>query len=373
MKIPFVDLKQQYLSIKEEIDCAIAEVINNCSFIGTSTNKYVKNFEEAFAAYNGSKYCIGCANGTDSLEIILKALDIGPGDEVIVPALSWISTSEAVSNIGATPVFVDIEPNFFSIDVSKIEAKITAHTKAIIPVHLYGHPADMNIINTIGEKHNLKVIEDCAQAHGSEIREIKVGNFGIAGSFSFFPGKNLGAYGDAGGIVTNNEELALKCRMISQHGQLEKKHVHFIEGRNSRLDGLQAAILDIKLKYLPQWINKRIWLAEQYSVLLKNIIKTPERKELYKHAYHLYVLESAERGRVMDSLKEVGIECAVQYPTALPFLGAYQRFGHKPEEFPVAANKTKVIFSIPIFPELTMEQQLFICQEIKTTLNGSQK
>ncbi|SVD78190.1 uncharacterized protein METZ01_LOCUS431044, partial [marine metagenome] len=245
MRIPFVDLKAQYHSIKEEIDTAIQNVINETAFI---KGKYVQNFEEEYAEIYGVKHCISCANGTDAIYITLKALGIGPGDEVITTALSWISTSETITQAGARVVFVDIDPDYYTIDTAKIENKITEKTKAIIPVHLYGHPGNMTDIMAIAEKYNLKVIEDCAQAHFAQWKGKYVGTFGIAGTFSFFPGKNLGAFGDAGCIVTNDDELAQKVRMFAHHGAL-KKHHHEFEGINSRLDGLQAAVLSVKLKY----------------------------------------------------------------------------------------------------------------------------
>ena len=244
--IPFVDLKVQYESIKEDIDAAIATVIKETSFIGRSV---IKNFETDFAKYIGTKHCIGVANGTDAIEIALKALGIGEGDEVIVPALTWISTAGTVNNAGAEPVFADVLEAERTINPDLIEDKITSRTKAIMPVHLYGLPARMNQIMELSKKHNLKIIEDCAQAHGAEINEKRVGTFGDIATFSFYPGKNLGVYGDAGGIVTDDEELAQTCRMLANHGQLSK-HDHHIIGRNSRLDTMQAAILKAKLPHL---------------------------------------------------------------------------------------------------------------------------
>ena len=250
MNIPLVNLKRQYESIKAEIDSAIQEVIEQCAFIGNLNNKYVKTFEESFSRFVGTGHCVACGNGTDALEILLKAMNIGPGDEVIVPALSWIATSEAVSNMGGTPVFVDIEPEYYGIDPELIEQKITKKTSAIIPVHLYGHPTSMPEIHILSEKYGLKILEDCAQAHGAAINGKAIGTWGTASAFSFFPGKNLGAFGDAGGMVTSNSEIAQKSRMIAQHGQSGEKHRHLVEGRNSRMDGLQAAVLSTKLKYL---------------------------------------------------------------------------------------------------------------------------
>ncbi len=287
--IPFVDLHAQYLSIKSEIDNAIKECIADTNFI---KGKAVSEFERNFADYLGVKYCVGCGNGTDALEIILKALDIGPGDEVIVPALTWISTAEAVTNVGAEPVFVDINPRTYTIDPSKIEEKLTKRVRAIIPVHLYGCPADMNEIGSIADKYGLYIVEDCAQAHGAEYDGKKVGTFGIASAFSFFPSKNLGAFGDAGAIVTNDKEISDLVRKISNHGQLNEKHKHFRIGRNSRLDSIQASILSVKLKYLDQWNDKRQKVASFYLSRLteKTEFNLPYHEQNKKHVYHLFVL-----------------------------------------------------------------------------------
>lgn len=363
MHIPFVDLKTQYKGLKKEIDSAIRAVISETAFIGTTNNKYVQTFEKDFAAFLKIKYCVACANGTDAIEISLRALGIGSGDEVIVPALTWISTAEAVSSIGAKPIFVDID-DYFTLDVTKIEAKITKKTKAIIAVHLYGQPADMPKILKIAKKHGLKVLEDCAQAHGAELNGQKVGTFGDIATFSFFPGKNLGAYGDAGGIATNSKNLAETCRKISQHGQLDKKHFHYLEGRNSRLDGLQAAILSVKLKYLPKWTKERIKNAQLYNKFLAKKIYTPLLRDGAKHVYHLYVVQSDNRDELQQKLKNNGIETAVHYPTALPFLEAYKSYKHKPADFPVALAATQKILSLPMFPELTEAQIKFVAKNI---------
>jgi len=365
MNIPFVDLKTQYNNHKKEIDFAIHQVINDCAFVGNTGNKYVKLFESAYSDFMNVNYCIGCGNGTDALEIALKALNIGPGDEVIVPSLSWIATSECVSTIGATPVFVDIEADYYTINPELIEEKITAATKAIIPVHIYGQPANMKKIMSIAKKHRLKVIEDCAQAHGAEIDGAKVGTIGDLGTFSFFPGKNLGAYGDAGGIITNDKALADKCRMISQHGQSGEKHKHLIEGRNSRMDGIQAAILLVKLQYLSEWTNKRIELAKLYSQLLRSKIKTPSTRQACKHVFHLYVIESTKRNEISEQLRSEKIACAIQYPTPLPFLDAYKNRGFKPSDFPVALNVCSKILSLPIYPELTQQHIEYITSLIE--------
>jgi dTDP-4-amino-4,6-dideoxygalactose transaminase len=353
MKIPFVDLYAQYLTIREDIDKAIASTIRESSYIGGTA---VGCFEASFADYLGIKQVVACANGTDSLEIILKAWGIGPGDEVIVPAHSWISTSEAVGNTGATPVFVDVNADDYTINVTFIEAAITPRTKAIIPVHLYGHPADMPAIMKIAEKHNLKVMEDCAQSHGASINGQVTGTFGDAASFSFYPGKNLGAYGDAGCMATNDEALAAKLRMIANHGQ-KGKHNHLIEGRNSRLDGLQAAILSAKLPHLEQWTESRIAHAETYSRLLADSGMTvPVTRDGCRHVFHLYVIRSEQRDALASHLKDAGIDTAVHYPTALPFLPCYRERGFRPEDFPVAFHNQSRILSLPMYAELSAEQ-----------------
>ncbi len=361
MKIPFVDLKAQYLSIKKEIDSALSNVINETSFIG---GEYVKKFEAEFATHTGVKHCMSCANGTDSLEILLQSYEIGKNYEVIVPAISWISTSESVSTAGAKPIFVDIDPSTHTIDATKIEEKITKATKAIIPVHLYGQPANMPLIMKIAEKYNLIVIEDCAQSHDAEINSTKVGLWGHAASYSFYPGKNLGAYGDAGCMITQDEAIAKTARIIANHGQL-KKHEHLIEGRNSRLDGIQAAILSAKLPFLNQWTNSRRNNAEHYSKLLAGSnIECPKIETNTKHVFHLYVVRVKNRKEVIDSLKKNGIDTAVHYPTALPFLQAYASYGHKNQDFPVAAAYQDEILSLPMYPELSEAEIEYVVEHL---------
>ncbi len=362
-KIPFVDLYAQYQGIRNEIDAAIDQTIKNSSYIGGSA---VKDFEDAFASYLGVKHVVACANGTDSLEIILKAWGVGEGDEVIVPAHSWISSSEAVGNAGALPVFVDVEADYFTIDVDKIEKAISSNTKVIIPVHLYGHPANMPAIMKLAEKHGLKVLEDCAQSHGAAIDGKKAGTFGHAASYSFYPGKNLGAYGDAGCMTTNDDALAETIRMIANHGQ-KGKHNHLIEGRNSRLDGLQAAILSVKLPHLEKWTASRINNSALYTKLLQgSAVKTPITKEGYRHVYHLYVIKTTNREALVQLLKENDIETAVHYPTALPFLPCYADRNHRPEDFPAAFANQSQILSLPLFAELTAAQIQKITSLVQT-------
>jgi dTDP-4-amino-4,6-dideoxygalactose transaminase len=364
MRIPFVDLKVQYQSIKSEIDEAIASAIRETAFVG---GPFVKNFENEFASAYGVKHVISCANGTDSLYILMKMLGIKQGDEVITAANSWISSSETISQTGAKPVFVDVHPEYYSMDETKLEEKISKNTKAVIAVHLQGQVCDIETIKAICDKHGVALIEDCAQSHFSELNGKKAGLFGLAGSFSFYPGKNLGAYGDAGCIITNDDALAEKCRMYAQHGAL-KKHQHIMEGINSRLDGLQASILSAKLRHLPDWTNKRIQHAATYHMHLAGIkgIQLPAQRIGTKHTWHLYVIRTKQRDRLSKWLADRGIETSVHYPTALPNLPAYKYLGHKPEDFPVASSLQNEILSLPMFAELTEESIVYISEAIKS-------
>ena len=351
MNVPFIDLNAQYIAIKSEIDAAIATTIENSAFIKSSA---VTTFEEEFGRFLGADYVIACGNGTDAIEILLKAMGIGKGDEVLVPAVSWISTSEAVATNGAKPVFVDIDANTYTLNPKLIEEKITGATKAVIPVHLYGHPADMTEIMRLAKKHNLKVIEDCAQAHGAEINGQKIGTIGDAATFSFFPTKNLGAFGDAGAMVTNDGSLAETARAIANHGQISRHH-HTIDGRNSRMDGLQAAILSVKLKHLDSWTQARIEKAGSYRHLLRklNEIKLPTVRDNYKHVYHLYVVQSENRDELRYHLSEHGIDSMVHYPKALPFQACYDDQQNSFKDFPVAKFCQDHLVSIPLYPELS--------------------
>ncbi len=366
--IPLVDLGAQYLGIKEEIDRAINDCIAEGTFV---RGKTVTEFENAFAKYLGIDSCVGCGNGTDALELILKSLNIGSGDEVIVPAFTWIATAEAVNNVGAQPVFVDIKTDTCTIDAGKIEEKITKKTKAIIPVHLYGCPADMNEIIAIGRKFNLFIIEDCAQAHGAEYFGKKVGTFGIASAFSFFPSKNLGAFGDGGAVVTDNQELADTVRKISNHGQLKTRHAHFIIGRNSRLDSIQASILSVKLNHLNNWNDNRIIAAKYYKSKLKDIdaLILPSVPQNRMHVFHLFVIRSKRRHELIEALSFSGIASGIHYPAPVPFLEAYNYKKHKYEDFPIATDISKEVLSLPIYPEITASQIDTICEIlIKTSL-----
>ena len=363
MNIPFVDLKTQYLALKSEIDAAIHSVIERTAFI---RGPHVEEFERSFATKYGVKHCVSCANGTDAIYITLKSIGIGPGDEVITVANSWISTSETITQTGAKPVFVDIEPDYYHIDPQKIEEKITPKTKAIIPVHLFGQAARIDDIRKICEKHNLFLIEDCAQAHFATYQSRKVGTFGIAGTFSFYPGKNLGAYGDAGAIITNDDGLAIKALMFANHGS-PRKHVHEMEGINSRMDGIQAAILSVKLKYIDKWNLARNENALTYNRLLAGIdqVQIPKIRENSVHIFHLYVIRTEKRDELAGFLNSKGIETGIHYPTALPFMPAYKYVGHQPNDFPVAHKYQGEIISLPMFPELKDDQIEYIANSIR--------
>lgn len=364
MIVPLVDLSAQYNSIKSEIDKAIADVISETAFIG---GKYVKSFEQKFAELYGAKHVISCGNGTDSLYIIMKMLGIGFGDEVITVANSWISSAETITQAGARPVFVDAHSDYFSLDESQLESKISNRTKAVIVVHLQGQVCEMDSIQSICKRHGVYLIEDCAQSHFSEYKGKRVGLFGIASSFSFYPGKNLGAYGDAGCMMTQDDALAVKLTMYARHGAL-KKHEHKMEGVNSRMDGLQAAILSAKLPFILDWTAKRIEHAAYYHKALQGIeeIILPVCRPNTKHTFHLYVIRARKRDQLARYLKEQGIETAVHYPTALPNLSAYEYLKHTPADFPVSSQLQQEILSLPMYPELTKDKMDHVVNSIRS-------
>jgi dTDP-4-amino-4,6-dideoxygalactose transaminase len=351
MKIPFVDLHAQYLSIKPEIDAAIAEVIAESAFV---RGRHVEAFEKTWAKTIGVKHCVSCGNGTDALYISIRALGVKPGDEVITTAHSWISTSETITQAGGRVVFCDTDDETFTIDPAQVEAKITPRTVGIIPVHLYGQPADMDAIMAIARKHQLWVIEDSAQAHLAKYKGRMVGTFGNIATFSFYPGKNLGAYGDAGCLVTNDDRLAEWATAFARHGG---KNEHVMEGICSRMDGLQAAILNAKLPHLPGWTQARQRVATKYNDLLSRIgeIVTPQVAERREHVYHLYVIRAENRDSLRKVLTERGISTVLNYPKALPFYGAYSYLKHPPEDFPISYANQSRILSLPIYPEISDE------------------
>jgi len=360
-----VCLRSQYLSIKEEIDLAIKNVIESTNFIlGTE----VADFESNFSRLNGSAHCVSCANGTDALFLALKSIGIKSNDEVITTAHSWISTSEAITLAGAKPVFCDIDPTNYCLNTDLIEPLITKRTKAILPVHIYGHPANMEKIIDIANNYSLKIIEDCAQAHLAQVNNKNVGLFGDIGCFSFYPGKNLGAFGDAGGILTNSQELSEWIKLYARHGG---KGIHQFEGINSRMDNIQAAILNVKIKYLKKWTEGRRLKASYYNESLAGVgdIVLPKENEGHKHVYHLYTIRTKFRDSLKDFLKENSIATTINYPLFLPFLPAYAYLKHKTSDFPIANQIQSEILSLPLYPELTIDQQEFINEKIKFFFN----
>lgn len=360
--IKFLDLAKQYQSIKGEIDAAIGAVIADTSFIGGA---HLRRFEEAFAAYQRAEHCVGVANGTDAIEIAIEALGLPHGSEIIVPANSFIASSEAVTRAGCRVVFCDANERNYTIDIDDLSRRITPQTKAIIAVHLYGHPCDMDALLAIAKRHGLFVIEDCAQAHGAEYRGRRVGAIGDIGAFSFYPGKNLGAYGDAGAIVTNDAALARRCRMIANHGRVEKYN-HEFEGRNSRLDGLQAAVLSVKLAHLDEWTARRIAIADYYLEHLRDVpfITLPERAEWARQVYHLFVIRAERRDALQAHLKAGGVETGIHYPIALPKLAAY-RYLNQHGEALFANRSDSTLLSIPMGEHLEPEDARTVVERIK--------
>jgi len=361
--VKFLDLKSQYYSIKSEIDKAIQSVIESSAFIG---GKHVAQFEDSFSNYVGVGYCIGVGNGTDALEIAIEALDMPIGSEIIVPANSFIASSEAVTRSGHRVVFVDIDSESYVISIEDLKKRITPKTKAIMAVHLYGHPCNMDELDKIAKEYNLYIIEDCAQAHGAEYKGKRVGGIGDIATFSFYPGKNLGAYGDGGAITTNNLELSVQCRKIANHGRTAK-YDHDFEGRNSRLDSLQAAILNVKLKYLDSWIDKRIQVADKYLLELDEVenITLPVEQAWAKQAYHLFVIRTNRRDELKSYLAEKDIQVGVHYPISLPKLKAYQYTEQANDQMFANASDTSLL-SLPIGEHLTDKDIAHVINTVKS-------
>lgn len=363
MKVSFADLAVQYQEIKPEVDQAIAKVLDSGNFIGGT---HVKQFEENFSSRCHVKHCVAIGNGTEGLFLSLKALGIGPGDEVITPAWSWISTSEVITFTGAKPVFADVDPEFFTITTKQIKDKITTRTKAVIVVHLYGQVAEVSAIKELCNQSNLFLIEDCSQAHlSSELGRI-AGSVGDCGVFSLYPTKNLGAFGDAGCVITHQDALAEKIRRLANHGGLSKDD-HLIEGFNSRMDTMQAAILNVKLKYLDEWNVRRINNAQLYFENLSGIksINLPVLRENTVHTFHLFVIKLVQRDELKAFLESKGVQTSIHYPKALPFEPAYQYLSHQVNDFPVSASLQHTVLSLPTAPEISEEQILYVCRMIK--------
>jgi dTDP-4-amino-4,6-dideoxygalactose transaminase len=362
MEVPFVDLKAQYASIKDEIDGAIQEVINSCAFSG---GLFVRQFEENFAAFSGRRHCVGVGSGTEALWFIFLALGIGEGDEVITAPNSFIATAEAISYCGARPVFIDVSDATYTIDPGLVHAAITSHTRAIVPVHLYGQAADMDPILEIAREHELAVVEDACQAHGTSYRRRMAGSMGDAGAFSFYPGKNLGAFGEAGAVVTDNQEIAEKIRMLRDHGQ-SRKYYHDLVGWNGRMDGLQGSILSTKLRHLEKWNEARRENASFYSQLLRTQqeVVIPEEASYGKHIYHVYAIRARRRDDLLSYLKSKGIQCGIHYPLPLHLQQAYGHLNIPEGSFPNAERHAKELISLPMYPELTREKISFVVDAI---------
>ena len=353
MTIPFVDLKAQYHSIKPEIDAAVVRVFESSQFV---LGGEVATFEKEFAAYCGSENAMGVNSGTSALHLAMLAAGVGPGDEVITVPFTFVATVAAICYTGAKPVLVDINPRSFTMDPEKLEAAITKKTKAIIPVHLYGQCADMDPILEIAKKHGLVVIEDAAQAHGAEYKGRKAGSIGDMGCFSFYPGKNLGAYGEGGMVTTSNPDYTRTIRMLRDWGA-EKKYQHVLKGYNYRLEGVQGAILSVKLKYLEKWSNDRLAHAKLYNQLLAGSkVETPEIMDYGKPVFHVYAVRTTAREDLMAYLTKEGIQHGIHYPFPVHLLPAHADLGHKPGDFPESEKAANQVLSLPMFPELSDEQ-----------------
>ena len=360
MQIPFLDLKRQYQGIKEEIDPVVREVVESGRYIG---GEKVETFEKNIAQYIGVKYAIGVSSGTDALLASLMAIGIGPGDEIITTPFTFIATAEVVSFLGAEPVFVDIDERSFNINPDLIEEKINTKTRAIIPVHLFGQMAEMERITEIAKEHGLKIIEDAAQSIGATYKGEKACNIGDVGCLSFFPSKNLGAFGDGGMVCTNDDDIAKTVKELKEHGSSEKYH-HSRIGFNGRLDAIQAAILDVKLKHLDRWSKKRIENANYYNNSIKEYLKTPDKVVDGVHVYNQYSVLSERRDELVQYLSSKGVPTAIYYPIPLHLQPVFSYLGYKKGDFPVAEKISERIFSLPIFPELYPEEKDYIVDTI---------
>jgi len=363
MKVPFLDLKAQYESIREEIHVALNEVLDSAAFAG---GPFVARFEKEFADFCGCRHAIGVGSGTDALWLALLALGVGAGDEVITVPNTFIATAEAISFSGARPVFVDIEEQTYNMNPALLESAITPRTKAIIPVHLFGQTADMDPIMDIARRHRLYVIEDACQAHGAEYKGKKAGSIGDAGCFSFYPGKNLGAYGEAGAVVTGNDALATKIKILRDHGQ-PQKYYHDLVGWNARMDGIQGAVLSVKLRYLSAWNEARRRNAQSYNDLLAGVagVIVPREADRCEHVYHIYAIRVPNRDLLIERLAQRDIHCGIHYPVPLHLQKAYESLGLKKGSFPIAEKCASEFVSLPMFPELTEAQIEYVVSEIK--------
>jgi dTDP-4-amino-4,6-dideoxygalactose transaminase len=362
MNVPFVDLKAQYAALREVIQANLETVLQNANFI---LGNDVTEFEKAFAAYSECKYAVGVASGLDAIKLSLRALEIGPGDEVITAANTFIATSLAISSVGATPVLVDADPRYYNIDIKQIAAAITSRSKAIIPVHLYGQPADMDPVLEIAARNGLAVIEDASQAHGARYKGRRVGSIGDVAAFSLYPGKNLGAYGDAGLVTTNSENISRKIVCLRNYGS-QVKYYHEVLGENSRLDTIQAAILKAKLPYLDSWNAARRKAASLYRARLQGVgdLVLPDTMPIVEHVFHLFVIQTSRRDALMKHLQSLNIGCIIHYPIPIHLQQAYALRGWKHGDFPVTERLAERILSLPMFPEISEHQIDYIANAI---------
>jgi len=367
MQVPFLDLKIQYKSIKSEIDPAIQNILDNTAFV---LGKAVSDFEAEFAKEHSVKHCLGVSSGTDGNHLALWALGIQSGDEIIIPANTFIATAWGATLCGAKPVFVDCERDSYNIDPTKVEAAITNKTKAIIAVHLYGQPADLDPLKVIAKKHNIYLVEDCAQSHTAEYKGKRVGGLSDAASFSFYPGKNLGAYGEGGAVTTNNDEVAKRVKMLRDHGAVQK-YYHELLGHNYRMEGIQGAVLGVKLKHLDKWTEERRRAAKKYNELLKDLpeITLPKEMSYAKHVYHLFVLQvndggSKKRDGLAKYLNDNGVSTGLHYPIPLHLQPCFKDLGYEKGQFPVTEKLAETGLSLPMYPELNDEQIKYVCDSI---------
>ncbi len=367
MNVPFLDLAAQHAPLRSELDRVIAQVIDSGAFAG---GPFVESFEDDFAAFCGCEHAIGVGNGTDALWLALLACGIGQGDEVITVPSTFIATTEAISFCGATPVFVDIDERTYTMDPAALESALTPRTKAIIPVHLFGQPADLEPILKFARLHGLRVIEDAAQAHGAEYKGRKAGSMGDAGCFSFYPGKNLGAFGEAGAVVTNDAELARKIRILRDHGQV-RKYQHAVVGWNCRMDGIQAAVLQVKLRHLVRGNQKRRAHAATYDLAFAGMegVSVPLEADYARHVYHIYAIRVQERDRVISALQDEGIGCGIHYPVPIHLQPAYQHLGYRPNAFPVSERTSAEFISLPMYPELSEHQMERVAEAVEKSLS----
>lgn len=368
MQVPLLDVQAQNRAIRDELHQAVHAVMEEGEFI---LGPAVKRFEQRFADYLGCSHCVGVNSGTTALHLALLACDIGPGDEVITTPHSWISTSWAISYVGARPVFVDIDPQRYTLDPKGIEQAITQRTRAILPVHLYGQAADLSSLEEIADRHRLHLIEDVAQAQGALYQSRRLGSIGKAGCFSFYPSKNLGAFGEAGAVVTNDSELAERMRRLRNHAQAQRDH-HLELGYNGRMDGLQGAVLDVKLRYLDQWNAARSRHAARYQEILKGTpnLVLPKANNPEEHVWHLFVVlvPPAKRDLLRQRLAELGVTTGIHYPTPIPFQPPYLHLGHQPGDFPIAEEVMKSCLSLPLYPELSVDQCVWTAEHLRTLL-----